>query len=259
MSSLISSIHFCPVKSLSFSSIQKSFVKKDLGILNDRIFSFTRNIDFKKAKLIEKYPQERKLNYFISLKNTPALNKYKFSYDEKLLTLNKDDKIIISISTKENNKYNIICNKLIELEESLLKPIFLLNNKTHPFFDTTHSTNVSNTISLVNINSIEDFKKKTNETLEYDRFRGNFYIDGLYPWEERNWLNKIIKINKTRFKVEKNISRCSATNLQPNTDKITINLPMTLKKHYNHIDMGVYITPLENGEINIGDKIILDE
>ena len=71
-----------------------------------------------------------------------------------------------------------------------MKPIFLLNNKTHPFFDTTHSTNVSNTISLVNINSIEDFKKKTNETLEYDRFRGNFYIDGLYPWEERNWLNK---------------------------------------------------------------------
>ena len=53
-------------------------------------------------------------------------------------------------------------------------------------------------------------------------------------------LNKIIKINQILFKVVKNIPRCSATNLLPNTDKVTINLPITLKKHYNHIDMGVY-------------------
>ena len=32
--------------------------------------------------------------------------------------------------------------------------------KKFPFFDTTHSNNISNTISLININSIKDFEKK---------------------------------------------------------------------------------------------------
>ena len=78
-------------------------------------------------------------------------------------------------------------------------------------------------------------------------------------WNERRWINKTIKINDIKFKIKDNISRCSATNLQPNTDNITINLPTTLKKHYNHIDMGVYLFPLSDGEINVGDQIMLDE
>ena len=255
----ISSIHYYPVKSLSFSSVQRCIIKKNLGVIYDRIFSFTRNIDFKKAKLIEKFPKERKLNYFLTLKNSPVLNKYKFSYNEKYLKLYQGKLLILSISAKDESKYNIICDKLIELEKSLLKPIFLLKNEKYPFFDTTHSNNVSNSISLININSIEDFNKKINENIEFDRFRGNIYIDGLDAWEEKNWINKVIKINKVSFIVKENIPRCSAINLQPNTDKFTINLPFALKKYYNHTDMGIYIMPLKNGEISKGDKIILDE
>ena len=100
-------------------------------------------------------------------------------------------------------------------------------------------------------------KKKIQ--IEHNRFRGNLYIDGIKPWVERNWINKIIKINNILFKVEKNIGRCSATNLQPNTDIITMNLPKTLKKHYNHTDLGVYLTPLNNGKVDVGDKVIIDE
>ena len=40
-------------------------------------------------------------------------------------------------------------------------------------------------------------------------------IDGLKPWEERNWIGKVIKINDVSFKVEKNIPRCVAINLNP--------------------------------------------
>ena len=95
--------------------------------------------------------------------------------------------------------------------------------------------------------------------MECERFRGNFYIKGINPWEERNWINKIIKINNVSFKVHKHIPRCSATNLKPNTNEVTINLPKILKQHYDHFDMGIYLIPLDDGEINIGDNIILDE
>ena len=80
MSILISSIHYCPVKSLSFQSIDSCEIKKDLGILNDRMFAFSRIIDAKKTKLIEKNPNERNLNNFLTLKNSPVLNKYNFIY-----------------------------------------------------------------------------------------------------------------------------------------------------------------------------------
>ena len=64
MSYLISSINYCPVKSLSFQSIESCEIKKNLGILNDRIFAFSRIIDSEKAQSIEKNPSERKLNNF---------------------------------------------------------------------------------------------------------------------------------------------------------------------------------------------------
>ena len=53
------------------------------------------------------------------------------------------------------------------------------------------------------------------------------------------------------------IPRCSATNLKPKTDINTINLPLEIRKIYNHSDMGVYLKPLESGIININDKIII--
>ena len=45
MNCLISSIHNCPVKTLSFQSIESCDVKKDLGMANDRIFAFSRGVD----------------------------------------------------------------------------------------------------------------------------------------------------------------------------------------------------------------------
>ena len=76
MNGIISLIYFSPIKSLSFTNIESCEIKKDLGILNDRKFAFSRIIDKKKALLIEKNPNERKLDNLLSLKNSPVLNKY---------------------------------------------------------------------------------------------------------------------------------------------------------------------------------------
>ena len=230
MTYTLSSIKYYPVKSLSHTNLKTTLIKKKLRILNDRLFSFSRNIDFENAKLMENLPEKRKLNNFLTLKNSPVLNKYKFSYKDKALTLFEENHKIISTFSDNKDEYYIICNKLLELEKTLTEPIFLLKNEDYPFFDTTHSNIISNTISLININSIKDFEIKSKEIFELERFRGNFYIDGLDPWQERNWINKIIKINNISFKVQKNIPRCSATNLKPSTAQTTINLPMTLKK-----------------------------
>ena len=255
MNTLISSIHYCPVKSLSFQSVDSCEVKKDLGILNDRIFAFSRFIDVKKAKLIEKNPNERNLNNFLTLKNSPVLNKYNFIYKDNKLALMLEGKKLISISTGDLEQRSLLINKLLVLEGSLLKPISLLQNKEFPFYDTSHSDKVFNSISLINLNSIEDFEKKINEKVEFQRFRGNFYVDGIDAWEERKWIGKNIKINNVSFKVERNIPRCVAINLKPKTDSNALNLLQYLKKTYNHFDMGIYLRSLNDGEVKVGNII----
>jgi len=255
MNCTISSINYCPVKSLSFQSIQSCEITKNLGMANDRIFAFSRSIDLEKAKLIEKNPNERKLNNFLTLKNSPVLNKYNFVYEDDRLTLAQNNKDIITISSDDLNERILLANKLMDLESSLIKPISLLKNSNFPFYDTSHSNNVFNSMSLINLNSIKDFEKKINENIELQRFRANFYADGIEAWEESNWIGKIIKINNVSFKVEKNIPRCVAINLKPKTDDNSLNLLNSLKKTYNHFNMGIYLTPLSDGKIELENKI----
>ena len=258
MNCTISSINYCPVKSLSFQSIQSCEITKNLGMANDRIFAFSRSIDLEKAKLIEKNPNERKLNNFLTLKNSPVLNKYNFVYEGDRLTLTQNNKDIITISSDDLNERILLANKLMDLESSLIKPISLLKNSNFPFYDTSHSNNVFNSMSLINLNSIKDFEKKINENIELQRFRANFYADGIEAWEESNWIGKIIKINNVSFKVEKNIPRCVAINLKPKTDDNSLNLLNSLKKTYNHFNMGIYLTPLSDGKIELENKIELN-
>ena len=258
MNGIISSIHFSPIKSLSFTNIESCEIKKNLGILNDRKFAFSRVIDAEKALLIEKNPNDRKLNNFLSLKNSPVLNKYNFTYKDNKLALIFDGKEQISITADDIDQRSKLINKLIDLESSLKKPMFLLQNNEFPFYDTSNSNKVFNSISLINLNSIEDFEKRINQKVEFQRFRGNFYVDGIDAWEERNWIGKNIKINNVLFKVERNIPRCVAINLKPKTDHSDLNLLQSLKKAYNHFDMGIYLRSLNDGKIKVGNAIKLE-
>tara|TARA_B100001057_G_scaffold143373_1_gene143072 strand:+ start:51 stop:824 length:774 start_codon:yes stop_codon:yes gene_type:complete len=255
MSITISSIYFSPVKSISFQKISKCQIKKNIGIVNDRLFAFSRLLESKKAKRMEQDPSMRKLSNFLTLKNTPVLNKYSFEYNIGKLELFKNKEKLFSIDPNNLDEIKLIEKKISNLDSLVKTPIFLLKNKNEPFFDTNSGGEVMNSISLINHNSIKDIEEKINQKVEHQRFRGNFYIEGLPPWEERNLLGKIIKIGGLSFKIDDNIPRCSATNLRPKTDKSTFNLPQKLKRLYEHSDLGVYILPLQDGEISSGDQI----
>ena len=259
MSSTISSINYCPVKSVSFQTIENCIIKKDIGIVSDRIFAFAKDLDQEQAKLFEKSPDDRKgkWNKVLTLKNSPVLNKYNFIFKDEKLTLTLKDKEILTIDINQSEQREELSNKISELESSLKQPITLMKNHEFPFFDTSISNKVNfvNSVSLLNIQSINDFREKIDRNVESSIFRGNICIDGIEPWKEREWIGKIIKINNVSFKVEKNIPRCVAINLKPQTDDNTFNLLQLLKKTYNHFEMGIYLTALDDGKINIGDTI----
>ena len=51
MSATISSINYCPVKSVSFQIIKKCEIKRNIGIIGDRTFAFAKDLDLDQAKL----------------------------------------------------------------------------------------------------------------------------------------------------------------------------------------------------------------
>ena len=71
--------------------------------------------------------------------------------------------------------------------------------------------------------------------------------------------NNVSVIDLKTYKVIKEIPRCSATNIKPKTSDINLNIPLNLKKIYNHINLGIYLDPLNDGKINKGDLIKINE
>ena len=53
MSAIITSIHNCPVKSISFQNIEKCKINKNIGIEGDRVFAFSQNLDLDQSKEFE--------------------------------------------------------------------------------------------------------------------------------------------------------------------------------------------------------------
>ena len=106
MSISISSINYCPVKSISFQTIKNCEISKNIGIIGDRIFAFSKDLDSNQAQLFEKKLEERrgKWNKILTLKNSPSLNKYNFTFENNKLTLTKDNKEILSIDINDTNE-----------------------------------------------------------------------------------------------------------------------------------------------------------
>ena len=152
---LIENLFYCPVKSISFIKSKSLQIIKNKGIKNDRIFAFVQNQEQSKISILLNNPQSRKLNNFVTLKNTPELNKFNFTFIENKLILREHTKEIISINPYSEDDQILISKKLSDLIIKEKKIDFVFD-KINPFFDTMPN----NSISLINKNSINDFEKK---------------------------------------------------------------------------------------------------
>ena len=123
MKPIVSSVHFSPIKSLSFQSAQNLDIKKDIGMEDDRIFAFSRGLNEFEAKRVEKDPIERELIHFLTLKNSPVLNKYNFNYENETIKILKENEEIDSYHIEEKDN---LSKRLIELEPNLPSPTYLL-------------------------------------------------------------------------------------------------------------------------------------
>ncbi|MGF1631653.1 MAG: MOSC domain-containing protein [Kiloniellaceae bacterium] len=112
-----------------------------------------------------------------------------------------------------------------------------------------------NPVSLINLASIRDFERVARQAVDPRRFRGNILFDGLPAWTEFTWIGQEIRIGAARLKVFGRTQRCAATNVNPDTAERDMNIPLTLRKGFGHLDMGVYAEVVAGGEVKPGDEV----
>ena len=77
MSVIITSIHNCPVKSISFQNIEKCKINKNVGIEGDRVFAFSQNLNLDQSVIIF-----NKAKNLINMENEPAFKRAGINFDD---------------------------------------------------------------------------------------------------------------------------------------------------------------------------------
>jgi len=250
----VKKLFYSPFKSMNMVAINSLKLNKKYGIENDRVFCFTRFLNEKEALTFQNNKKSRNIINYLSMKHSAVLNHYNFQINEKKISLFKSEKKLITIN--KNSFYDL--QQIVDVfkkEENLKKDkIYLLYNIQNPFFDYMSE----NTISLINLDSLEDFNQKIGGNVDLERFRANIYINGLNPFQEFNWIGKKITISEKKFEVFAPIPRCKATQYPYKSSITDINVPYLLKQNYGHINMGVYLRPTSSASIFLDSSIKCD-
>lgn len=110
-------------------------------------------------------------------------------------------------------------------------------------------------VSIINLASVKDIERVTRAPVDPRRFRGNLLVEGLPAWSEFDLIGREITAGPVRLRVVSRITRCAATNVNPDSGDRDLNIPKALMTGFGHADCGVYAEVLSGGRIAEGDAI----
>lgn len=110
-------------------------------------------------------------------------------------------------------------------------------------------------VSVLSLASLRVLSGRAGRALDPRRFRGNLWLDDLAPWEEFDWIGKSLRIGSAEMVIRERITRCRATEANPETglrDTATLAL---LDEGWGHQDFGVYAQVTKPGTIAPGASV----
>ncbi|KAJ4370987.1 hypothetical protein N0V86_008681 [Didymella sp. IMI 355093] len=139
-------------------------------------------------------------------------------------------------------------------------------------FQTAIGMQDSYPVHILNLASVHDVASKLPRnmddintmwrmpTINALRYRANIYFTGPPAFHEDNWTKA--KIGGTNYHISCRTTRCKLPNVDPETGKADSNEPLTTMRKYRVIDegsknavLGMQVTPLEVGDVKVGDTI----
>ncbi len=110
-------------------------------------------------------------------------------------------------------------------------------------------------VSLINLSSSRAVGQQLGQEISALRWRGNFLLDGLQPWQEFAWIGKRVRIGSAELEVRERIKRCKATMANPATGIRDAETLAALQTGWQHTEFGVYAEVVRSGVIQIGDRL----
>ncbi len=114
-------------------------------------------------------------------------------------------------------------------------------------------------VSLINQASAADFERRVEARRHRRRFRANIWFSGAPAWSEMEWVGRDLAVGSARLRVATRITRCPATQVNPDTGERDADPVRELHALYGHSDLGIHATVIESGDIGLGDGIAVLE
>jgi uncharacterized protein len=130
-------------------------------------------------------------------------------------------------------------------------PPKILSARDHSFSDVPRKV-----VSIINLASLRSIENVVDHPVHPLRFRANLYVEGWPAWHEAGMLDQTLAIGEVRLKVVKRITRCAATNVDPDTAARDLEIPRTLMRRFGHNECGIYAEVVAGGTVAVDDAIV---
>lgn len=254
----ISKLYSYPVKGLTSTAHEHVALKPYSGFPSDRRFALALpDTEFDPAD-----PKPAPKTRFLMLARYESLADLSTHYDsaaDRLTVRNRDGAVLLeAVLTDPDGKTAIEAFFFEYLPGVLPAPPKLVHADGHQFTDVSVvSKEMMHAVSLINLASLRALEDATGETIYPMRFRANIYFDNGKPWSEFDWIGQEVMLGTASTKGVQRTRRCPATQVNPDTALRDIDVPAELQKHFDHRDLGVYVEVTGDGQVSVGDDVVM--
>ncbi len=258
MANTVAALFRYPVKGLSPEALDRVRLSPGRSLPEDRRFALA----LPSARFDPENPQWLPKTRFAMLMRDEKLAELatRFDADTSELTIahHGTEAVRASLADPEG------CRRISEffaafLGDSVEQPLRVVAAPGHAFADARRKPNASadQYVSLINRASIAALETAVAAPVDKLRFRANVYFDGAPAWAELDWLEREITLGDARLRIIAPITRCAATQVNPDTAQRDLDIPAALQRHFGHNLMGVYGEVIAGGEVALGDPLVV--
>jgi uncharacterized protein len=256
MPATVAAIYRYPVKGLSPEAMQRVSLTPGECLPQDRRFAIALGTTAFDPAHPEWLPKTR----FVMLMRDESLARLTTRFDTAsgILSIAQDGRLLLAEPIGEPEGGRRIAAFLESfLDGTVEGPLRVVAAPGHAFADARRKPNATTDkyVSLINRASIRALEDVVGAAVDPLRFRANVYFDGVPAWRELDWLGGEIGVGGARLRIVAAITRCAATEVNPQTAERDLAVVAALERRFGHNLMGVYAEVERAGDIVVGDPL----
>jgi uncharacterized protein len=250
----VTQLYRYPIKGLSAEALQQVFLRAHQTIPLDRQFALAHETTL----FDPNEPCHLPKTDFLMLMKNEKLAALRTEYDDGTGILSiyaydnqGDERVLCAVSLYDKVGVSRIESFFTDyLAGEVRGQVKLVRAEGHSFSDVA-----ARVLSCINVATVQALETVMKTPIDPLRFRGNVQLTNLPAWEELSWpTGQLIRMGTATGRVLKPIPRCAATNVNPLTAKRDLKIPQTLLSQWGHVNLGVYVEVIADGELAVGDE-----